>query len=104
MTGLIPPGIAREVTLVDYYGKEFLSKPAILYKKNPYLYHIGPFIPPKGLFFVRIIGEDEKGLQFQRIAPTAISAVQAAGPRLYLDNFNISVKSHANTEIPFVHL
>lgn len=81
MTGLTPPGTAVEISLVDYYGKELLSKPASINKQNPYLYYVGPFVPPKGLFFVRVKGEDDKSFEFQRIAPTAISSVQAGGPR-----------------------
>lgn len=81
MTGLVPPGVALEVSLIDYYGKELYSKVVTMHPRNPYLYYVGPFIPPRGLFFVRVRGEDDRSYEFQRIAPTAISAVQAGGPK-----------------------
>lgn len=81
MKGLTAPGIVLEISLVDYYGKELFSKPATIHMQNPYLYYIGPFVPPRGLFFVRVKGEDDRSYEFQRIAPTAISAVQTTGPR-----------------------
>ncbi|VDK72252.1 unnamed protein product [Anisakis simplex] len=84
MTGLPPPGTVFEISLVDYFGKELFSKPATINKRNPYLYFMGPFVPPKGLFFVRVKGEDDKSYEFLRIAPTATSSVQAGGPRLIL--------------------
>ncbi|CAG9531886.1 unnamed protein product [Cercopithifilaria johnstoni] len=84
MKGLPSPGILLEISLVDYYGKELLSKPAIAYVQNPYLYYIGPFVPPRGLFFVRVRGKDNQSYEFQRIAPTAVSAVQTTGPRAYM--------------------
>lgn len=54
MTELFPPGLLVEVALVDFYGKELYSQHASINKNNPYLYHVGPFIPPKGHFFVRV--------------------------------------------------
>lgn len=81
MKGLNAPGTVLEISLIDYYGKELFTKPATIHMKNPYLYYIGPFIPPQGLFFVRVKGKDDRSYQFQRIAPTAISAVQTTGPR-----------------------
>ncbi|VBB32471.1 unnamed protein product, partial [Acanthocheilonema viteae] len=84
MKGLPAPGVVLEISLIDYYGEELFSKPATMHMQNPYLYYIGPFIPPQGLFFVRVKGEDDRSYQFQRIAPTAISAVQTAGPRAYM--------------------
>lgn len=84
MTGLAPPGITVEISLVDYFGKELFSKPATIHNRNPYLFYVGPFTPPRGLFFVQVKGEDDRSYEFQRIAPTAISAVQASGPRYHL--------------------
>jgi hypothetical protein len=54
MTELFPPGLLVEVALVDFYGKELYSSHASINKNNPYLYHVGPFVPPKGHFFVRV--------------------------------------------------
>uniref|UniRef100_A0A0R3RPN4 Hemicentin-1-like n=1 Tax=Elaeophora elaphi TaxID=1147741 RepID=A0A0R3RPN4_9BILA len=84
MRGLTAPGFVREISLLDYYGKELFSTPAMIHMQNPYLYYIGPFIPPRELFFVRVRGEDDRSYEFQRIAPTAISAVQTTGPRAYM--------------------
>ncbi|KAM3729106.1 Hemicentin-1 [Dirofilaria immitis] len=84
MKGLTAPGVVNEISLIDYYGKELFSKVATIHMQNPYLYYIGPFVPPPGLFFVRVKGEDDRSYEFQRIAPTAISAVQTTGPRAYM--------------------
>ena len=70
MTGLAPPGIhfliferhlgtAVSISLVDYHGKELFRNDTRLSKHDPYLYFVGPFIPPKGFFFVRVNGADE---------------------------------------------
>ncbi|VDK83743.1 unnamed protein product, partial [Litomosoides sigmodontis] len=79
--GLGAPGVVREISLIDYYGKVLFAKLATMHAQNPYLYYVGPFVPPQGLFFVRVKGEDDQSYKFQRIAPTAISAVQTSGPR-----------------------
>ncbi|EJD76713.1 CBR-HIM-4 protein [Loa loa] len=84
MKGLAAPGMVTEISLVDYYGKELFSKAATIHMPNPYQYYIGPFVPPTGLFFVRVRGEDDRSYEFQRIAPTAISAVKTTGPRAYM--------------------
>ncbi|KIH58066.1 hypothetical protein ANCDUO_11734 [Ancylostoma duodenale] len=49
------------------------------------MYFVGPFVPPKGLFFVRVKGVDEDDYEFQRIAPTAIGSVNVGGPRAYMN-------------------
>ncbi|MCP9257827.1 Hemicentin-1 [Dirofilaria immitis] len=54
MKGLTAPGVVNEISLIDYYGKELFSKVATIHMQNPYLYYIGPFVPPPGLFFVRV--------------------------------------------------
>lgn len=59
MTGLNPPGLVVQLSLVDYHGRELFRNETRIYKNNPYLYFVGPFMPPKGFFFVRINGEDE---------------------------------------------
>ncbi|KHJ77829.1 hypothetical protein OESDEN_22551, partial [Oesophagostomum dentatum] len=84
MTGLIPPGTTSEVSLLDYYGNTLYTNTASPHRSNPNMYFVGPFVPPKGLFFVRVKGVDEDDYEFQRIAPTAIGSVNVGGPRAYM--------------------
>ncbi|VDK31393.1 unnamed protein product [Gongylonema pulchrum] len=63
---------------------EKVEMPATRHLQNPYLFYIGPFIPPQGHYFVRVKGEDDGVYEFQRIAPTALSPVDAGGPRAYM--------------------
>lgn len=63
MTGL-NSGSVVQVSLVDYHGRELFRTENNIYKSNPYLYFVGPFMPPKGFFFVRINGEDEAVVYF----------------------------------------
>lgn len=60
MTGLQAPGMALEISLIDYAGNSIYSNVATPHKNSHYLYYVGPFIPPKsGLFFIRVKGVDE---------------------------------------------
>ncbi|ETN79234.1 immunoglobulin domain protein [Necator americanus] len=59
MTGLIPPGTTSEISLLDYFGNTLYTNAASPHRNNPSMYFVGPFIPPKGLFFVRVKGVDE---------------------------------------------
>ena len=60
MTGLNPPGIVIQISLVDYHGRELYRNETRPHPGNPFGYFVGPFIPPKGFFFVRVNGEDEQ--------------------------------------------
>lgn len=84
MSGLIPPGTLQEISLLDYYGNVMYSNAATPQRDSPHMYFTGPFVPPKGLFFVRIKGVDEEDYEYQRIAPTAIGSVSVGGPRAYM--------------------
>ncbi|ULT80160.1 hypothetical protein L3Y34_010619 [Caenorhabditis briggsae] len=84
MTGLLPPGTVGEIDLVDYHGHSLYKSTASPHRTNPHIYFAGPFIPPKGLFFVRVQGYDEDNFEFLRIAPTAIGSVVVGGPRAFL--------------------
>lgn len=81
MTGLLPPGTPVEILLVDYYGRSqfksyfyfnnisgspLYSNPASPTKTNPHMYFVGPFVPPKGLFFVQVKGVDDKVSKFKQ--------------------------------------
>ncbi|KAJ1352355.1 hypothetical protein KIN20_008678 [Parelaphostrongylus tenuis] len=85
MTGLIPPGCASEIALLDYYGNILYSNDATAHIGSQHMFFAGPFVPPKGLFFVRVKGIDEDKYEFQRIAPTAIGSVNVGGPRAYMN-------------------
>ncbi|EYB86260.1 hypothetical protein Y032_0282g1275 [Ancylostoma ceylanicum] len=85
MTGLIPPGTTSEISLLDYFGNTLYTNAASPHRNNPQMYFVGPFVPPKGLFFVRVKGVDEDDYEFQRIAPTAIGSVNVGGPRAYMN-------------------
>ncbi|CAI4229355.1 unnamed protein product [Auanema sp. JU1783] len=84
MTGMVPPGTVTEIALLDYYGTSLYKSEATPHRNNPYMYFVGPLVPPKGLFFVRVRGVDEEDYEFQRIAPTAIGSVSVGGPRAYI--------------------
>ncbi|NP_001360633.1 Ig-like domain-containing protein [Caenorhabditis elegans] len=84
MTGLIPPGTVGEIDLVDYHGHSLYKAVASPHRTNPNMYFAGPFVPPKGLFFVRVQGYDEDNYEFMRIAPTAIGSVIVGGPRAFM--------------------
>lgn len=59
MTGLNMPGLVYQLSLVDYYGRELFRNETRIHAANAYIYFVGPFLPPKGFFFVRVNGEDE---------------------------------------------
>ena len=59
ITGLIPKGAVQEISLLDYYGNVIHSAEATPHRNNHHMYFIGPFIPPKGLFFIKVKGVDE---------------------------------------------
>lgn len=59
MTGLQQPGYVFQLSLVDYFGRELFRNETMFFKNNSNLFFVGPFIPPKGFFFVRVNGEDE---------------------------------------------
>ncbi|GMT31155.1 hypothetical protein PFISCL1PPCAC_22452 [Pristionchus fissidentatus] len=84
MTGLSRPGEVNQIELVDYYGRPLYSQAASPSPNSEYMYFVGPFEPPKGLFFVKVTGTDGSEYEFQRIAPTAIGSVQIGGPRAYM--------------------
>uniref|UniRef100_A0A915MU68 Ig-like domain-containing protein n=1 Tax=Meloidogyne javanica TaxID=6303 RepID=A0A915MU68_MELJA len=85
MTGLRPPGALEHVSLVDYSGNELYRNESRLYPGDgPYLHFVGPLIPPKIFFFVRVRGKDAQNYDFLRITPTAIAAVDVVGPRAYM--------------------
>uniref|UniRef100_A0A915CSQ0 Uncharacterized protein n=1 Tax=Ditylenchus dipsaci TaxID=166011 RepID=A0A915CSQ0_9BILA len=48
MTGLNPPGLVVQISLVDYHGNELFRNETRIHKHNSYLYFVGPFMPPKG--------------------------------------------------------
>jgi hypothetical protein len=61
MTGLRPPGALEQISLVDYNGNELYRNKSNLYPgDNPSLYFVGPLIPPKIFFFVRVRGKDSQ--------------------------------------------
>ncbi|CAI5454959.1 unnamed protein product [Caenorhabditis angaria] len=88
MTGLIPPGTVGEISLVDYHGNTLFARAASPHRTNPHMYFVGPFVPPKGLFFVQVTGVDEEDYEFKRIAPTAIGSVVVGGPRAFMAPFH----------------
>ncbi|TKR80926.1 hypothetical protein L596_014897 [Steinernema carpocapsae] len=85
MTALLTPGKTTEISLVDFHGKVLYSGKAKQDSSNPSIFYVGPFVPPTDdLFFVKINGEDDRNFEFQRIAPTSVSAIKATGPRAYM--------------------
>ncbi|KAI6172894.1 EGF-like domain-containing protein [Aphelenchoides besseyi] len=86
MTGLNPPGLLMQVSLLDYHGRILYRNESRLHTRNGNLYYVGPLMPPKGFFFVRVQGEDETGYEFNRISSTAISTVDSSGPRAFMSD------------------
>lgn len=68
ITGLIPKGAVQEISLLDYYGNVIHSAEATPHRTNHHMYFIGPFIPPKGLFFIKVKGVDEDVSFFLRLS------------------------------------
>lgn len=64
MTGLKQSGIVHQLSLIDYFGNELFNNNTEMLNGNSNLFYIGPFKPPKGFFFVRVIGEDEMASSF----------------------------------------
>ncbi|KAK5971165.1 hypothetical protein GCK32_006713, partial [Trichostrongylus colubriformis] len=84
MMGLDRPGMVNKIALLDYFGSTIDIFNATLRRGTDQMYFAGPFVPPKDLFFVQIIGQDQSGHKFQRITPTAIGSVTVSGPRAYM--------------------
>lgn len=59
MTGLDPPGLVMQISLLDYNGRVLFKNGSRIHPHNSNLYYVGPFMPPKGYFFVKIQGEDD---------------------------------------------
>ena len=83
MSGLVSPGFVDRIVLVDYKsGRELLNERAIPHRTMPYMYYIGPFIPPSdNIFYVVARGKDENNFDFQRIALRSVKADKTGGPR-----------------------
>lgn len=61
LTGLNPPGVVTEISCVNLTGETLFTGPAVQDAQKPYLYSVGPFIPPDTYFFVKVIGKDDAG-------------------------------------------
>lgn len=54
VSGLPAPGVVNQIELIDLQGRVLYTAPATLDQKNPYLYHVGPLMPPDGYYFVKV--------------------------------------------------
>lgn len=55
VSGLPAPGLVNQIELIDLEGNTLFKGQAIMDKKNPLVYHIGPFMPPEGYYFVKVM-------------------------------------------------
>lgn len=72
---LQPPGKPNKVQILDLWGQtveEVQFKPR---KSDKFAFDWPNFVPPKGLFYVRVVGVDNASNVFYRASPTALSAV-----------------------------
>jgi hemicentin len=74
-TDLDIPGRIAGLELVSMHGDLLMEMPIVFEPSRPSLYNTSAFIPPNDFFYLKIAGVDGHGYNFQRITPTAISAV-----------------------------
>ena len=69
---LNPPGVIRRVDFLDLQGNVIASYPLAKMDRMESLYAVADIIPPEGFYYIRVIGVDSNGFEFQRITPTAL--------------------------------
>lgn len=76
MNGLQPaPGTAQRVQLLDLQGHLIGEVPFKPRSTDRSTFDWVNFEPPRGLFYIRVVGVDDKYNIFYRASPTALSAV-----------------------------
>ncbi|PFX30360.1 hemicentin-1-like isoform X2 [Stylophora pistillata] len=73
--GLKPPGRPERVEILDLQGGLIGEVPFSPQITDEFTFDWENFEPPKGLFYLRVIGVDDDSNVFYRASPTALSAV-----------------------------
>ncbi len=58
--------MVAQISLIDTAGKELFRNETSIHPDNPHLNYVGPFIPPKGLFFIRVNGQEDQACDLMR--------------------------------------
>lgn len=73
--GLKPPGRPERVEILDLQGGLIDEVPFSPRSTDEFTFDWENFEPPKGLFYLRVVGVDDDSNVFYRASPTALSAV-----------------------------
>ena len=75
VNGLEPPGKAERVEILNLQGHLIGEVPFKPHNTDKSAFDWLNFEPPRGLFYIRVVGADDAGNVFYRASPTALSAV-----------------------------
>ena len=75
VNGLQTPGTAQRVQILDVQGHLIGEVPFKPRSTDKSAFEWFNFEPPKGLFYIRVVGLDDKHNTFYRASPTALSAL-----------------------------
>ena len=75
VNGLDPPGKAAKVQILDLQGHVIGEVPFKPRSTDKSAFDWLNFVPPRGLFYIRVVGRDDAENVFYRASPTALSAV-----------------------------
>ena len=70
-----PPGRPERVEILDLQGGLIDEVPFSPRSTDEFTFDWENFEPPKGLFYLRVVGVDDDSNVFYRASPTALSAV-----------------------------
>ena len=73
--GLVAPGVPVRVQLLDLQGHLIGEVPFRPRSTDKFAFDWLNFEPPRGLFYVRVVGIDDEYNVFYRMSQTALSAV-----------------------------
>ncbi|KAK3087485.1 hypothetical protein FSP39_006555 [Pinctada imbricata] len=83
-SGIDYPGQLRNVQLVDLGGIKMMEYPLNRDPRRDHIYTATPFVPPRDFFYVRVVGEDDRGYTLWRTTPTAISPRRPTPPQVFM--------------------
>ena len=75
VNGLEPPGKATKVQILDLQGHLIGEVPFKPRSTDKSVFDWLNFVPPRGLFYIRVVGRDDTENVFYRTSPTALSAM-----------------------------
>ncbi|XP_048772936.2 hemicentin-1-like isoform X2 [Ostrea edulis] len=83
-TDLDSPGHLKKMQLVSLKGVVLSEYPLQVERGLKNIYRTEAFKPSSGYFYVKVVGEDDKGHVLWRTTPTAISPRKPAPPTVYM--------------------